>query len=267
MFDIRQTLSWLKYMTDENWLVVDLASSPKPIRALIRRLPFSPFSIMKVQRYSGSLDETKLCLIKKKHHVFYSCLEPNPDGVVPTGYRPGSSPYLPTKTLIIDLRKSEDQIFSAMSKTAKNILRKDLPIKIVTPDPDTFYDYWRRSSKTWIISKKSFKHLLAAFGPGAKLLASEASGVLVSGLLLLYSDDTANHYISWTSVTGRHLQAHYHLVWHSIKLAQKDKLNYYDFEGIFDPRFPQNRWLGFSEFKQKFGGVEFLWPACVSKWF
>ena len=48
------------------------------------------------------------------------------------------------------------------------------------------------------------------------------------------------------------------LAWEALKLAKKKKCDFFDFEGVYDERFPKiNRsWLGFTRFKQGFGGKE-----------
>jgi lipid II:glycine glycyltransferase (peptidoglycan interpeptide bridge formation enzyme) len=49
--------------------------------------------------------------------------------------------------------------------------------------------------------------------------------------------------------------------------AKKRKCKLWDFEGIYDERFPNKDWLGFSHFKKSFGGSEILFPGSVTKWF
>ena len=46
------------------------------------------------------------------------------------------------------------------------------------------------------------------------------------------------------------------LVWEAILLAKKLKLKAFDFEGIYDERFPKaaESWKGFTKFKEGFGG-------------
>jgi lipid II:glycine glycyltransferase (peptidoglycan interpeptide bridge formation enzyme) len=39
----------------------------------------------------------------------------------------------------------------------------------------------------------------------------------------------------------------------------------FDFEGIYDSRFPIKSWLGFTHFKKQFGGNEIAYPGCYIK--
>ena len=38
-----------------------------------------------------------------------------------------------------------------------------------------------------------------------------------------------------------------------------------DFEGIFDERFPNKKWKGFTHFKKSFAGYEVEYPGAFSK--
>jgi len=49
------------------------------------------------------------------------------------------------------------------------------------------------------------------------------------------------------------------------KLAKKMGCKIFDFEGIYDDRFPLKSWLGFSRFKKSFGGLEVEYPGAYSK--
>jgi len=82
----------------------------------------------------------------------------------------------------------------------------------------------------------------------------------------LKTKDTANYYHTWTSKHGRVSGAHYKLVWDSILQAKKEGLMFYDFEGIYDSRWPQKKWKGFTEFKKKFGGEVVQFPGSYFRW-
>ena len=66
-----------------------------------------------------------------------------------------------------------------------------------------------------------------------------------------------------TSV-GRNLLAKPLVLWEAIKESKRRGLKVFDFEGIYDKRFPKlnKGWKGFSNFKKGFGGekVEFSQP-------
>jgi len=301
------------------------------------------------------LDFSDLKRVGRKHKVVYTVIEPTlgsdpslarwpkepappVSGGVPVRVRPSwrvnKRPYLPTKSIIIDLKKVKKQLWNDLSTNAKRILNKkstmvrtiglkdkssfschsessrgipfnckatsqrDLSTRRLGRDDKgerlgrddsmgrlgrddsmgrlgrddkegriEFYEAWKKSSKTWVMSEKRFNKLLNAFGNKASLWVSESKGKFLSGILLLESNDTANYFQTWTSERGRKLGAHYHLVWQVILECKKRGLKWFDFEGILDKRWPTKKWAGFSEFKKKFGGKVITYPGSFIRWF
>lgn len=268
MTDIRQTPEWANYLASLGWNIETISCQGKrKTRIFIRKFPLVSVSFFKFQRFPGKPNPDEISGIKKRHHIVYSIIEPlSKEGILPR-YHQLNSHYVPSKTIIIDLSKPINNIFATFSKTARNILNKKTSIKVIETDLKTFYPLWRSSSKIYIPPFEQIKKLLSLFGSKAKLILSHDGGNPLSGLLLLSSNDTANYFYSWTNLTGRQKDAHYYLVWQTLQDTKKAGLKYFDFEGIFDPRFPNRKWLGFSEFKKKFGGTEVNYPGCFGRWF
>jgi lipid II:glycine glycyltransferase (peptidoglycan interpeptide bridge formation enzyme) len=55
------------------------------------------------------------------------------------------------------------------------------------------------------------------------------------------------------------------MVWYGILWGKKRGAKMFDFEGIYDSRFPNKSWLGFTHFKKSFGGKEVEYPGCFVK--
>ena len=320
MEDIRQTEEWARYLQSCGWVVEKV----KGINVFIKKIPLTPFSMMKVQRFrmelltdpghsepgeesrretphynacARSFDSAKAPLrmtkmegflkeVKRKYRVVYMVVEPGvnhplriAESSEPSfaGWRVNTKPFLPTKTVVVDLGKSKKQLWSDLSTNTKRILRKEdyTSEQIIFRKNDSsdeksrieFYKAWKRSSKTWVMSKERFNKLLDAFGKKASLWVSEGKGELLSGILVLESGDTANYFQTWTSERGRVSGAHYYLVWQVILACKKKGLKWFDFEGVLDERWPMKKWAGFSEFKRKFGGKVVAYPGSFTKWF
>ncbi|MBU1071252.1 peptidoglycan bridge formation glycyltransferase FemA/FemB family protein [Patescibacteria group bacterium] len=282
MEDIRQTKEWGRYLESCGWVVDKVGD----ISVFIKKVPLTPFSMMKIQRFSGKLDLSDLKRVKRKYKVVYTVIEPF--GEKSQG-RINRHPYLPTKSIIVDLANNEKQLWSDLSKTTKQTLKKNnyIDSRLRGNDEEEqndkkrhsgklslrnasriwFYEAWKGSSKTWLMGEKRFNKLLDAFGKKASLWVSESEGEFLSGILLLESKDTANYFQTWTSKEGRRIGAHYHLVWQVILECKKKGLKWFDFEGILDERWPQKKWAGFSRFKKKFGGKVVTYPGSFTKWF
>jgi len=268
MEDIRQTGEWAEYLRSCDW-VVEKAGG---VFAFIKKIPLTPFSMMKVQRFSRKLDFNDLKRLRKKYKVIYTVIEPAQNMEMSWAkFRINRKSFLPTKTIVIDLSKSEKQLWNNLSANAKRILKKDSMIRVVElkekEGRKRFYEAWKMAARTWLIDEEKFNKLLDAFREKASLWVSEDDEGLLSGILLLSSGDTVNYFQTWTSRRGRNLKSHYNLVWKVI-LDYKDKgLKWFDFEGVLDERWPQKRWRGFSEFKKKFGGKVVTYPGSFTRWF
>jgi len=96
-------------------------------------------------------------------------------------------------------------------------------------------------------------------------LVAEYEKKIVAGVLLLFCDKTAYYWQAATTEKGKKLLAPTLIVWEAIKLAKKKGCENFDFEGIYDERFPKNRsWLGFTHFKEGFRGKEIEFPLPLS---
>jgi len=264
MKDIRQTKEWAGYLRSSGWIVEKVSG----IYVFIKKIPLSPFSMMKIQRFPGKLNFKALKKIKKKNRVVYVVAEPKNEVV--EGWRVNKKPFLPTKTMVIDLRKSEKELWNDLSTNAKRILNRKTGVRIVElkrEESFRFYKAWKESSKTWIMSEDRFDKLFDAFSDKAGLWISENNGEILSGVLLLKSKDTVNYFQTFTSKRGRDAGIHYKLVWEVILKSKKEGFRYFDFEGVLDKRWPMKKWAGFSAFKNKFGGELVSYPGSFVKWF
>lgn len=278
MVDLRQTKEWADWLAATGWIIENIKTREgKFFYGFIRPIPFLGISFMKLQRFAEPIDWRQLSNIKKKHHVWWSVMEPKNEIVVPdilkAGYRSTREPYLPMKTRVLDLTKSEKTLLSEMSENFRRIIKNSkLPPKadgqkLKTISADEFYEGWERWAKSYILTKGQFDSLVKTFGKKAEFWALEGNGELLSAIMLLFTPDTCFYYQTWTSVAGRKSSDHVILTWETMRRAKKLKKKFYNFEGIQDSRFPLKKWEGFTEFKRRFGGYELEYPGSYLKWF
>lgn len=268
MVDLRQTQEWANYLFSWGWQIKQINCDPNTkANIFIKKFPIIPLSFFKFQRFSGKPIIEEINEIKRKYNIIYSIIEPiDEQGILPP-YRQMSSYYIPSKTIVINLTKPENTLFQNLSQNAKRILHKKNQLQITETDLKTFYPPWKAAAKIYVPPFSRINTLLSIFGDRAKLLISHDNSKPLSGILLLSSQDTVNYFYTWTNETGRQKNAHYYLVWYAIIDSKKSNYRYFDLEGIFDHRFPNKNWLGFSEFKNKFGGEVISYPGCFGCWF
>jgi len=268
MTDLRQTSAWANYLKLIGWQVEKIGDT----YYFLKKVPILGY-LLKVQR-PQKIDFKAIDRLTKKYKVWKVVIEPliHINKILSHGFKLSNSPHLPTKTLQIDLRKPEKEILKEMKpKTRYNIrlaLKKGIKVK-ESKDMETFVNFWRenfeRKRFLFLSQKKNVITLYKAFGRNADLLLAFNSNQVMAGLLILRTKDTAYYMYAAANDIGRELFAPTLLTWKGILLAKKNKCKAFDFDGIYDERFPIKTWLGFTKFKKGFGGYEVKYPGCFMK--
>lgn len=270
MKDLRQSPNWAKYLQQIGWRVEKINNS----YIYLKHLPIIGW-YAKVQR-PEKLDKVIINKIYGKYRSWQFLIEPK-DGqqyklVEELGFFATSSPSLPSKTAIIDLKKSYDYLLKSFNqKTRYNVklaIRKKVKI-VESEDIYYFAAFWR-----YFFEKKRFpffsqqKNILAmykTFGSDAKVLFAKKDNEVIAGLFLLFYDRICYYMYAASDNEGRKNFAPTLLTWEAIKLAKKMKCKVFDFDGIYDERFPLETWKGFTKFKEGFKGKEIEYPGALVK--
>jgi len=276
MTDLRQSPQYAKYIKSIGWKV----EQAKGYYIFIRKIPLTPFSIIKIQR-PERIPFEKIDQLAKKYRALAVYLEPSiinhQSLTIKHDYHLSKSPFLPTKTIHLDLTPSGEKILAQMEKDARYGIRKakkEALQLIKVKDLVKFHQAWRKSVswQRWVPSLKSLQSLRKAFGKQAIFLTASHFNQLnhqsepIAGTIILLVNKTAYYYYAFTSQEGRKKYAQYLLVWEAIKLAKKKGCKIFDFEGIEDPRYKDTKkWAGFSHFKKSFGGKEVIFPGAFIK--
>lgn len=285
MIDIRQTQEYANYLKKEGWIVERINS----VNYFIKKIPFIG-AILKIQRPEEINLNTinKLC---RKYRVFQIVLETNSttiinstkyhDILISYRFKLSKSPYLPSKTLQIDLREPISKITANFKKDARYALKKTakadkrggvLTIKECssTGDINKFHAAWKKSVKftRFVPSFKSLINLKDSFKTNKPIILTShnKSGGIIGGVIFTRSlHDYAYYWQGYTNFEGRTSLSQYSLVYQGILWAKKVGCKVFDFEGIYDERYPNNSWLGFTHFKKSFGGKEVNFSGCYTK--
>lgn len=282
--DLRQSAGWAKYLKSQGWEVEELKVKNSKCKIFIRKIPLIG-SAIKIQRPEELPPLGEIDRIAKKHRALFVKLEPSTADqynlVVKNGFVPDPSPSLATKTIVVDLTKSEVQLWSDLSQDARQSVRKAQSSKLKfqsykPADPGfeiALQDFHRllketgRRQKFWTPSLAQLQEKTAAFGEEMTLLlVFSPAGRPVAGAFILAHDGTH----SASTKEGQHLFASYFLLWETIRYLRKHKqVTRHDLAGIYDPRFHQatRSWQGLTIFKRKFGGTEIEYPRPLIKYY
>lgn len=269
MQDIRQTDQYASYLKSLGWKVI----TTHGVKYFIRKLPLIG-AVMKIQR-PEAVNFADIENIARKNNVFQIILEPKEADtkmLKAKGFKLKSDYFTPTKTIQIDLTKDENSLLNSMHyKTRYNIKKlesSDLKITFGR-DIKEFADFWQscalKQRGMYLSQKKEITEVFKAFAKDSIILLVKDGEKLLSGILILFTKKTAYYMFAASSTEGKKIFAPTHAAWNAIKLAKKKNMKLFDFEGIYDDRFPIKSWLGFSRFKKSFGGKEIEYSGCYTK--
>lgn len=265
MSDIRQSLKYGQYMAKIGWQTKTLDGC----QFFLRPVPLFG-SIIKIQR-SDLIPFDQLDKLAKSNRGFLVSAEPANEKLVPQllqhGFQMNKGAMIPSKTRQIDLSPSEQAILQSFNRTRKYKIgkaqRNNFEVKINGKISD-FVDLWTQNALKrgfWVPIKDQIRAMYEIFGEDASLILAYQQENLIAGILLIIEGKTAHYFYAASNETGRKLCAPSLLTWEAMKLAKKKGCTIFDFEGIYDERFPQKSWQGFSYFKESFGGYEVSYPG------
>ncbi len=274
--DIRQTVSYAKYLKSQGWIVERIDN----INYFVKKIPLLG-SILKIQR-PQKLDWDGIDVLIHRYKPFQIIIEPANQlqavSCMQYDYKLSKSPYLPSKTIQINLTQTKEQIFRNFTKSARYSIKRGEKQKIKehsTPQEiKIFHDAWKRSAKfnRYVPSLKTFLNLKKSFPNNTSIFLASHNifGNIIGGALFTISShenqNFATYYMyGFTNKEGRTSLSQYALLYQGILWGKKMGCKIFDMEGIYDDRFPIKSWLGFTHFKKQFGGSEVLYPGCYTK--
>ena len=274
MVDIRQTQQYANYLSKIDWVVERI----NKINYFIKKFPLIG-SVIKIQR-PEKISYRVIELLSKKYKAFQIILEPKDmvkgRWLMANGFKLSNSPYLPTKTLQLDLTKSKNELFNGIKKDARSAIRKKSDLRFMIydlKDLEEFRNSWKKAIG-WrryvpplshlVALKKSFK-TKAVFFMIQRYISLYRKKETIAGGIFLTGGRIGYYWQAFTSSEGRKALAQYKIVWEGIRWAKKMGAKVFDFEGIHDERFPNKSWLGFTHFKKSFGGYEISYPGTFVK--
>ncbi|MFC1710473.1 peptidoglycan bridge formation glycyltransferase FemA/FemB family protein [Patescibacteria group bacterium] len=270
MVDIRQSPKYAKYLSQIGWIVETMGGT----NYFIKKIPLLG-SVIKLQR-PEEIKNANITKLMKKYRAFQIIVEPktklDAKYLTSSGYKLLKTPYLPSKTLLLDLTKSKSGIVDQFKKDCKSVITKNVNLKTTnyeSKDISLFREKWEKAiqGKRHIPPVKELKILKKTFGNNSLFITTKDIKGTISGAAFLKSNQMGYYWHGFSDIDARKIKAQYKIVWEGILWAKTNGIKLFDFEGIYDPRFPNPKWKGFTHFKKSFGGEEKEFPGAYSKFF
>jgi lipid II:glycine glycyltransferase (peptidoglycan interpeptide bridge formation enzyme) len=275
--ELQQSPIYENYIKSIGWRVTKLEGIN-----IFHRQIFLMGGIAKIQRCDHLPDLNKLINLLKNNHIFRLALEPAPQvnqlelnkycqKLKQAGININSSAFIPTKTIIVDISKSEDEIIKSFTEAKRRAVRK------------------AQKNGVYILESSNIKSLISIKDESAGLFGfivtsgqtqmwnnfypNHASILLaytqknptkiIGGILLIIWEKIGYYWIAGATRPAKKLFAPTLLAWEAIKTAKKYNCNKFDFVGVWDERMPRDNrtWLGFTKFKEGFGGQNLYYPV------
>lgn len=164
---------------------------------------------------------------------------------------------------ILDISKSEDQLFREMRKTHRYLIRKGQSTGVrirqtkKNCDIEFFLNlYQDLSQRKHFIPHRGIKEEFEIFSKENKevLLLAEYENKMIAGALVVFLQDMAIYRHGATSTQYKNIPASYLLQWEAIREAKKRGIRFYNFWGISPTDAKNHPWQGLTLFKMGFGG-------------
>lgn len=277
--DMRQTPMWDTYMRSIGWSVENISGT----YIFLNRLKYVHRSFAKIQHPKGPLDLQAIDQYFQSQHIDSAIIEPHLSGHQPEIYKdfrfkPTRMKFGSTATILVDMDQTSENLFSSFSENARRNIHKaqklGLRTKIVNYNHSNPYAEFSnffalmtkvgKMRKFYIPSYAEMQKKYAAFGDNQFLAFAynPQQPDPIAAVWFGYYDKTLAYLHTGITDSGYQSYANYLLVWEGLIEGQKRKLKVFDFEAIYDERYPQDlkRWTGFTQFKKRFHGEIIHYP-------
>jgi len=290
--EVQQSSLYRKYILSLGWQVARIDGS----NVFFRYFPLLG-GMAKVQRPLKLPKPSKLIPLFKQQKIRLVALEPDLTLArnrinlwcrkMGRHFKINRSPYLPTKNIFVDLSPSEELIFKRFTESKRRGVRRALKNNVIIKESSDIQQLIMIKNKSaglfGFITTTGTAKLWPIFAPrhAAILLAYRQANYtdsitnlqsddgnlfdkqILGGVLLLFWEKKAYYWIAGATRQGKKLAAPTLLVWEALKLAKSRGCRQFDFLGVWDERLPlsNRKWLGFTKFKEGFGGKEVYYPT------
>ncbi|WP_299167809.1 peptidoglycan bridge formation glycyltransferase FemA/FemB family protein [uncultured Arthrobacter sp.] len=164
------------------------------------------------------------------------------NAVTAAGFRPTQNTILIPRTLILDLKLTEEELLAEMSKKHRQYIRKsgreELEFREVTRDElsDCLKVYRETAQRAGfgIHEDRYYLDIFNNLGAASPVYAAFQGNTMVAFLWLSASDSTAFELYGGMTEEGERLRANYALKWLAIREMKERGVERYDFNGLLN---------------------------------
>jgi len=186
---------------------------------------------------------------------------------------PDGSKFIEFGTYVLDLNKSEEELFAGLHQKHRNVVKKAMKDGVIIKQGAVFLgecyklikDTYKRQGKGFI-DFDEFKSMHDSLGDNVNFYVAVKDDVLQGCAILLWNTNNSSYYLYGGSIGKPYTGAVNYLHWQAILDMKKRGVRYYDFFGArIDPP-KDSKYEGIQRFKSRFGGdlkCGYLWKYPV----
>ncbi len=280
--ELQQSPLFAEFTRRLHWNVLTIDGT----NVFIKNFPFVG-TMAKIQRPHSLPPLNKLIPLLKSHHVRTIVAEAQPNQSsaefkawtqqLRKDFSLTSSPYLPTKTILVNLDPPLNEIFNSFTPAKRRAVRRATKYGVKIRESHDISELIRIKNKSagpfgfvttygiakiWPVFAPRHAAILLATAPSRHIFRRTINDEIVGGVLMLFWENTAYYWIAGATKKGKHVFAPTLLAWECMKLAKLRGAQWFDFVGVWDERLAKefDSWKGFTKFKEGFGGLERTYP-------
>lgn len=284
--DGRQFPAWGDFLKKLGWNVEQIDGR----QIYIRRVPILNHSVIKIQHALGPMPFAKIDKIAKKYNCVYIVIEPhaykfNKQDYIKNGYEESFFRFAHTVTRRIDISLSKEEIFKSFSENARRNIKKAMKMGVIVKpifftdqkDDSEFKKFYSllknlaKMKKFYVPSYDEFHKKMVSFTNNSFLLFAydPKDKREVAVVWYGFNKPVISYFQTGIVKRGYELLANYLLVWEGILIGKKLGMKVFDFESVYDPRYPHinKRWKNYTEFKSRFHGEYLEYPPAFIKFY
>lgn len=270
-----QLWGWGEVKAGHGWRAVRYELSNAPwagAQVLLRTLPKGIGTFAYVPRGpvgqwgQESIDELA-GRMKRDHKAIVLSIEPDTEETLKLkGWKKAKNTVLLPKTLILDLRKSEEALLEDMAKKTRQYIRKSanegVTVREVASESDLKHclDIYKETAKRAsfeLHDDKYYYDIAELLGEHSRVFVAEYQSKIVAFLWLAVSDATAFELYGGVNDEGQTVRANYCLKWTAITALKEQGIVRYDMNGLLND--------GVSGFKKSFASHENMLIGTLDK--
>ena len=172
----------------------------------------------------------------------------------------------PETTWLLDITKSEDEIFKEMRKTHRNLIRRagKEGVEIIQSVDEkylkAFYKIHMETVRRHKFIPFSYDYIkkeinLFKNDNQINIFSAKYKNEIISSAIVVFYGNQAFYHHGASSSKYSKIPASYLVLWEAIREAKKRNKKIFNFYGIVENK-PKHPWFGLSKFKKGFGGYK-----------